>query len=122
MEISTHTLKLQLLVLFCTDEVSQRGTRPDGALPVWFQVASFPPNGYGLYDMVGNAWEWTSDWWAVHHSAEDARNPVSSPRRSRPRGEDSLCFLGTYVLLELTLEFPQRHTKYMSLSSARKQQ
>lgn len=27
--------------------------------------------------MVGNAWEWTSDWWTRYHSVEEAQNPVS---------------------------------------------
>ena len=33
-------------------------------------VRSFPPNGYGLFEMCGNTWEWTTDWFAAQHRAE----------------------------------------------------
>ncbi|MEA1834320.1 formylglycine-generating enzyme family protein [Methylobacterium durans] len=33
-------------------------------------VTAFPPNGYGLHDMIGNVWEWTSDFFAPQHPGE----------------------------------------------------
>ena len=64
--------------------------RPEPGYGTTAPVGSFPPNGYDLFDMAGNVWEWTTDWYTARHP-EDQDKPCCVPRNPRGGSErDSL--------------------------------
>ena len=68
--------------------------RVEDGFPAPAPVKSFPPNGYGLYDIVGNVWEWTNDWYDPDYYSKSPTNNPQGPRdgvQKVQRGGSWLC-------------------------------
>ncbi|MCC6409745.1 MAG: formylglycine-generating enzyme family protein [Planctomycetes bacterium] len=59
-------------------------------------VKSFPPNGYGLYDLTGNVWEWCADWYDPAYYLDSPRRDPRGPER----GDDRVIRGGSFLCSE----------------------
>jgi sulfatase modifying factor 1 len=71
--------------------------RADSGYGTTAPVGSYPPNGFGLFDMAGNVWEWTTDWYggSIEASYDPAQPQFRVPRKVIKGGSflcaDSYC-------------------------------
>lgn len=72
-----------------------RNTAEDGFVGT-APVGSYPPNGFGLYDVSGNAWEWCSDWFSATFHRDGGKAVRENPA-GPPSGTARLIRGGSYL-------------------------
>ncbi|MDF7824246.1 formylglycine-generating enzyme family protein [Pontiellaceae bacterium B12227] len=88
-------------------------------------VDAYQPNGYGLYNMAGNAWEWVFDWWSPdYHLSGPRDNPIGpeSGDRRVNRGGSYLChdsYCNRYRVAARTSNTPDSSTGNLGFRCAR---
>ena len=87
-------------------------------------VDAFEPNGYGLYTMTGNTWEWCADWWGVEHEDGprlDPRGPEGGHAKVI-KGGSYLChasYCNRYRVAARTQNTPDSATGHISFRLVR---
>ncbi|PTX52710.1 formylglycine-generating enzyme required for sulfatase activity [Melghirimyces profundicolus] len=92
-----------------------KNTKEDGYVGT-APAVSFPPNGYGLYNMVGNVWEWCSDWFSRSIHERGGRENPQGPEKGTARvmrGGSYLChksYCNRYRVAARTSNTPESST------------
>lgn len=68
-------------------------------------VGTYPPNAYGIFDQIGNVWEWTTDWYQARHPGDAAKSCCVPSNPRGPRAEDS------YDLRQPEIRIPRKVLK-----------
>jgi sulfatase modifying factor 1 len=86
---------------------------------------AFPPNGYGLFGITGNAWEWCADWFhSTYHATATCSNPIGPPDGSAKvmKGGSYLChrsYCNRYRVAARTSNTPDSATTNISFRCVR---